>query len=173
MAVTISQVLASRPQDLVNAAAEVAAASAQIDSEIARQRLQLTRLAADWTGTASDSAQDSARETLGDLEIYRDRTQTLQNEMTTSGEELDRIRTELEGLVNGPESHLFDIADDGSVEFGTKLKLMVTFRPYLAMKYLMLRLELQTAIQTALAKFDAADKSCASQMRKINKGIVR
>lgn len=173
MAVTVSQVLASRPEALVGAAAEVASATAQIDAEIASQRHSLTRLAADWTGPASASAQGSAQETLGDLEIYRDRTQALHKQLATSGKELSRIRTDLTARVDGPESRLFDIADTGHVEFGKKLKLLVVVRPYLAMKYGMHRLELQTAIQTALAKFDAADQSCASQLRKINQGMAR
>ena len=115
MAVTISQVLASHPEHLVRAAGEVAAAAGDIDNQIARERLQLSRLASDWRGTASDTAQGHANEMFGDQELYRDRLTLLHTAMSSGGEELGGIRSRVSDLVSSPEADLFEISDDGSV----------------------------------------------------------
>lgn len=70
----------------------------------------------------------------------------------------------------GPEADLFDISDDGRVALGWRLKLLVAAYPVLAMKWGMRRLALQTAIQTVLAEFDAADKATADKMNRIQQG---
>jgi uncharacterized protein YukE len=173
VAVTISQVLASHPDQLVAAAGEVASAASDLDSRIARERLQLTRLASDWRGSASDTAQGHANEMFGDQEIYRDRLKSLQSAMSSGGAELGGIRARVSDLVSSPEADLFDISDDGSVALGWRLKLLVASLPVLALKWGMRRLALQTAIQTALAEFAAADKSTANKMDRINKGLVK
>ena len=172
MAVTISQVLASRPAQLAAAAAEVGAAANDLGNQIARERLQLTRLASDWRGSASDTAQTHANEMFGDQELYRDRLTSLQTAMASGGATLDGIRTRLSQLVSSPEADLFDISDDGRVALGWRLKLLVAAYPVLAMKWGMRRLALQTAIQTALAEFDAADKATADKINRIQQGLV-
>ncbi|AFP38388.1 hypothetical protein MSMEI_1916 [Mycolicibacterium smegmatis MC2 155] len=172
MAVTISQVLASRPAQLAAAAAEVGAAANDLGNQIARERLQLTRLASDWRGSASDTAQTHANEMFGDQELYRDRLTSLQTAMASGGATLDGIRTRLSQLVSSPEADLFDISDDGRVALGWRLKLLVAAYPVLAMKWGMRRLALQTAIQTVLAEFDAADKATADKMNRIQQGLV-
>lgn len=173
MAVTISQVLASRPEQLVAAAGEVASAANDLADQIARERVQLTRLASDWRGTASDTAQGHANEMFGDQELYRGRLTSLQTAMVSGGETLDGIRTRVLNLVSSPEAGLFDISDDGRVALGWRLKLLVVAYPVLAMRWGMRRLALQTAIQTALAEFDAADKATADKMNRIQQGLVR
>ncbi|WP_166903778.1 WXG100 family type VII secretion target [Mycobacterium sp. DL440] len=173
MSVTISQVLASHPEQLVSAAGEVASAASDLDSRIARERMQLTRLASDWRGTASDTAQGHANEMFGDQELYRDRLKSLHTAMSSGGAELGGIRTRVSDLVSSPEADLFDISDDGRVALGWRLKLLVASLPVLALKWGMRRLALQTAIQTALSEFDAADKSTANKIDRINKGLVK
>lgn len=173
MAVTISLVLASHPEQLVSAAGEVASAAADLDSRIALERLQLTRLASDWLGTASDTAQGQATEMFGDQEIYRDRLKSLDTAMSSGGAELGGIRARLSDLVSSPEADLFDISDDGRVSLGWRLKALVVAYPVLALKWGMRRLALQTSIQTALAEFDAADKATADKMDRINLGLVK
>jgi len=92
--------------------------------------------------------------------------------MASGGATLDGIRTRLSQLVSSPEADLFDISDDGRVALGWRLKLLVAAYPVLAMKWGMRRLALQTAIQTALAEFDAADKATADKMNRIQQGLV-
>lgn len=173
MAVTISQVLGSHPEQLVSAAGDVASAAGDIDNQIARERLQLTRLASDWRGTASDTAQGHANEMFGDQELYRDRLKLLHTVMSSGGAELGSIRTRVSDLVSSPEADLFDISDEGRVSLGWRLKALVAVYPVLALKWGMRRLALQTSIQTALAEFDAADKSTAGKMDRINNGLVK
>ncbi|WP_237158540.1 WXG100 family type VII secretion target [Mycolicibacterium fortuitum] len=110
---TISQVLGSHPEQLVSAAGDVASAAGDIDNQIARERLQLTRLASDWRGTASDTAQGHANEMFGDQELYRDRLKLLHTAMSSGGAELGSIRTRVSDLVSSPEADLFDISDEG------------------------------------------------------------
>ncbi|MEX3644393.1 hypothetical protein [Mycolicibacterium porcinum] len=173
MAVTISQVLGSHPEQLVSAAGDVAAAAGDLDNQIARERLQLTRLTSDWHGTASDTAQGHANEMFGDQEIYRDRLKLLHIAMSSGGQELGGIRSRVSELVSSPEADLFDISDDGNVALGWRLKFLAATNPALALKWGMRRLALQTSIQTALAEFDAADKSTANKMDRINQGLVK
>lgn len=173
MAVTISQVLASHPEQLVSAAGDVAAAAADLDSRITRERLQLTRLASDWRGTASDTAQGHANEMFGDQELYRDRLKSLHTAMSSGGAALGAIRSRVSDLVASPEADLFDISDNGRVALGWRLKFLVLGNPALALKWGMRRLALQTSIQTALAEFDVEDKSTANKMDRINKGLAK
>jgi len=173
VAVTISQVEASRPENLVAAAAEVGAAAAELESWIDRERLQLTRLASDWRGSASDTALEHATEMFGDQQIYGDRLNLLHTAMSAGGARLGGIRRRVVALVSSPEASLFDISDDGRVSLGWRLKFMVATNPALAMTWGLRRLALQTAIQTGLAEFDAEDKATATKMERINKGLLK
>ncbi|NKZ11080.1 hypothetical protein HGA11_08825 [Mycolicibacterium septicum DSM 44393] len=173
MAVTISQVLGSNPEQLVSAAGDVAAAAGDIDDQIARERMQLTRLASDWRGTSSDTAQGHANEMFGDQEVYRDRLKLLHTAMSAGGAELGGIRGRLNALVSSSAAGLFDISDEGRVSLGWRLKFLVSTNPVLAVMWGMRRMALQSAIQAALAEFDAADKSTANKMDRINKGLVK
>ncbi|WP_395306809.1 hypothetical protein V4U86_15195 [Mycobacterium sp. AMU20-3851] len=170
---TISEVEASRPDDLVAAAGEVASAAADLESWIDRERLQLTRLASDWRGSASDTAREHATEMFGDQEIYADRLKLLHAAMSSGGAQLGGIRRRVMALVSSPEASLFDISDDGRVSLGWRLKVLVATNPALAMMWGMRRLALQTAIQTGLAEFDAEDKATADKMDRINKGLLK
>ncbi|MEW2480728.1 hypothetical protein AB0876_14170 [Mycobacterium sp. NPDC049093] len=66
MPLTVSQVLGSRPESLTAAAADVKAAGAEIDVQMAGERSQMDALALKWSGTASDGAQVNATEMIGD-----------------------------------------------------------------------------------------------------------
>ncbi len=173
VAVTISQVISSRPETLGNAAEVVNAAKTQIDHQLSEQQHRLDELALEWTGTAADSAQSSATTMLGYHRTYRDRLEHLHDAMTSGAASLCKLRSEVSGLVSSPETSLFNIADDGTVTFSGKLTLLTSVAPALKMYYACRRLMLETKIHTALAQFDAADKSCAYHMRQVNLGLAK
>ncbi|WP_167857810.1 WXG100 family type VII secretion target [Mycobacterium sp. DL99] len=170
MPLTVSQVLGSRPEALVSAAGEVKAAGSEIDLQLAGERSQMDALASKWTGTASDGARVNADEMFGDQQLYRTKLQKLSDKMAASGETLTGIRKELSDLVNSGEAQYFNIADNGSVTAGWRLLWWAALSPRNALEVKIRQLKLQTRIQTALDKFDAADKATAAALRKIGRG---
>ncbi|CQD22750.1 hypothetical protein A5731_08055 [Mycolicibacterium conceptionense] len=170
MPLTVSQVLESRPESLTAAAADVKAAGAEIDVQVASERAQMDALASKWSGTASDGAQVNATEMIGDQQIYRAKLQKLSDKMRESGDMLTGIRKELADLVNSGEAQYFNIADNGSVTAGWRLLWWAALSHRNALEVKIRQLKLQTKIQTALDKFDAADKATAAALRKIDRG---
>lgn len=172
MPVTVSLVLASNPDSLVTASGEVSAGAADVDERIAAERSGLDGLSTTWTGTASSAALNHAEDMLTAQRRYRDTLHALGRELAAAGGELAHLRSEIADLVAGVEATLFHIADDGTTTPGPILATLAKLSPVLAMDVRLRGLALQTAIQTALDKFDAADGAAAHQLRQITRGLV-
>ena len=172
MPVTVSLVLASKPDSLVTASTEVGAGAVEVDGRIATERSRLDALSATWTGTASVAALDHAEDMLTAQRRYRDALHALQKELAAAGGELGHLRSELSDLVSSVEAALFHIADDGTTTPGPLLRTLATLSPVLAMEGRLRGLALQAAIRIALDKFDAADRAAAHQLRQISGEVV-
>jgi uncharacterized protein YukE len=151
------------------AANQLATSVSNIDTQIATGRRQFDVLDDKWTGTAAEAAQTSGEEMIGDQVIYRDKLSALEEKLTHFGTELTDIRKELDGLVHSGEASFFNIGDNGTVTPGWRLLAWAALSPRNAMEVNIRRLQLQTKIQTALDKFDAADKAAAGAIRQANR----
>lgn len=168
----MSQVLASKPESLSEAAGRLGAGVSDVDRRVAVEKSRLGELASTWTGTASDAALDHADDILGDQRQYRDTLTALQNELASAGDELRHLRSEIVDLVSSIEAKLFDVADDGTTSPGPLLRTLARLSPVLAMDVRLRGLALQTAIQTGLDMFDAADQAAAYRLRQVNRGAT-
>ena len=173
MPVTVPQVLGSRPETLMTAAGQLGDGAGGVDDRMATERSRFGELTASWIGTASDAASDHASKMIDDQRRYRDKLAALQKQLTAAGDELGRLRSALSDLTSGIEAKLFHIADDGTATPGPILTTLARSSPVLAMDVRLRGLALQTAIQTLLDEFDAADRAAAYQLRRIDSGAVR
>jgi uncharacterized protein YukE len=171
--VTVSQVLGSRPETLVTAAGQLGDGAGDVDDRMATERSRFGELTATWVGTASDAASDHASEMIDDQRRYRDKLAALQRQLAAAGDELGHLRSALSDLTSSIEAKLFHIADDGTTTPGPILKTLARTSPVLAMDIRLRGLALQTAIQTLLDRFDAADQAAAYRLRQIDSGAVR
>lgn len=122
MTLTVSQVLGTQPQSLLTAADDVASAANRLDAQISSQRSHLSQLAGAWTGGASTAAQKQGADMLVGQEGYRDKLRTMQQVMSSGGQQLTGIKSALESMVNGGASQFWQVADNGSVTPGPLLQ---------------------------------------------------
>ncbi|MEV3901120.1 hypothetical protein AB0K11_02260 [Mycobacterium sp. NPDC050551] len=165
----IAAVLGSKPEALITAAGQIVESVSNVDVQIAGGRTQFADLDSKWTGTAAEAAQVSGEEMIGDQVIYRDKLSALEKQLNHYGASLRDIRKELSDLVSSGEAGYFDISDDGTVTPGWRLLAWGALSARNAMEVNIRRLQLQTKIQTALDKFDAADKAAAGAIRTANR----
>jgi hypothetical protein len=166
MTLTVSQVLGTQPQSLLNAAEDVASAANRLDTQISSQRSHLSRLAGSWTGGASTAAQRQGADMLGGQEGYRDKLRSMQQVMSSGGRQLTGIKSALESMVNGGAGQFWKVADNGSVTPGPLLQQYANLFPVLGMEVKLKALEMESAVKKMLAEFEHADKSTADAMRK-------
>ncbi len=166
MTLTVSQVLGTQPQSLLNAAEEVAGSANRLDAQISSQRSHLSRLAGSWTGGASTAAQKQGADMLVGQESYRDKLRAMQQVMSSGGQQLTGIKSALESMVNGGASQFWKVGDNGSVTPGPLLQQYASLFPVLGMQIKLKALEMETAVKKMLAEFEQADKSTADALRK-------
>lgn len=166
MALTVSQVLGTQPQSLLNAAEEVARSASRLDAQISSQRSHLSRLAGSWTGRASTAAQKQGADMLVGQGAYRDKLRNMQQVMSSGGQQLTGIKAALESMVNGGASQFWKVADNGSVTPGPLLQQYANLFPVLGMEIKLKALEIESGVKKMLAEFEQADKSTADALRK-------
>jgi WXG100 family type VII secretion target len=166
MTLTVSQVLSAKPEVLLNAAGDVGTVANQLEGKIADQRSQLSRLAGSWTGSASAAAQKQGAQMLVGQEAYRDKLRAMQQVMSSGGQQLSTVRTQLQSLVGGSISPLLNVADNGSVTPGPVLQQLSSLSPVLGMQVKLKSLEVETAVKKLLDEFEKVDKGAADALRK-------
>lgn len=166
MTLTVSEVLASQPGVLLNAAADVGTVANQLDGAIATQRSRLSQLSDSWTGGASAAAQKQGADMLVGQEAYRDKLRAMQQVMSSGGEQLTTIRTALQSLVGGDAAKMWNVADNGSVTPGPVLQQFGSIFPVLGMQVKLKALEVESAVKKMLGEFERTDKEAADALRK-------
>lgn len=170
MPTSISAVLGSQPLELRSSAEAFYSTGVAMDEHMRTERGHLAAMAAAWTGTASDGAQVSAEEMLGDQQAYRDKLFAMYDELMSSSETLETHRQELSDLVTSGEAQFFEIADDGSVRAGAKLREWAGWWPNRQLEVKTRQVTLQSKIQLKLDQFNAADQAAAEALRRIDRG---
>ena len=166
MTLTVSQILGTQPQNLLDAAGDVGSVAAKLDSQISSQRSHLSDLASTWSGTASSAAQKQGAEMLVGQEAYRDKLRSLQQVMTSGGAQMTSIRSTLESLTTGGVSSLWQVSDTGSVTAGPLLQSFSSMFPAFGMQVKLKALEMESAIKQMLGEFEQADKSTSEELSK-------
>ena len=100
MAVTLSTVEATRPEELNTAATNVGGKVTQLNSTIDAQRNALRELQSSWRGTASEAAMTRAERNLGEQTKFRDHLEQVQKTLQTGGTHLSQARSAILGVVN-------------------------------------------------------------------------
>lgn len=113
MAVTLSTVEATRPEELNTAATNVGGKVTQLNSTIDAQRNALRELQSSWRGTASEAAMTRAERNLGEQTKFRDHLEQVQKTLQTGGTHLSQARSAILGVVNSLRSQGWQVSDDG------------------------------------------------------------
>lgn len=158
--VTIPLVEASRPEELVSAAAKAGAAAATLQAQIARQQSTLTTLRTSWQGTAADAALAKAAPTLQQLPLLHQSLIDLQTSLHTDGTALIGHRTALLETVSQLTALGWSVAPHGtvSVQAGSALDQYARISPANAMRVQQLAATHTVVVARLLGEFDAADR---------------
>jgi uncharacterized protein YukE len=113
MAVSVSLVEATRPEELTTAATNLGGKVAQLNSTIDAQRNAVRDLKGGWQGTAADAALARAERDLAKQTGFRDRLQQAQRALQTGGTYLGQAKGALVGIVNTLRSQGWQVSDDG------------------------------------------------------------
>lgn len=168
MFLTVPQVLAARPEALSSAADSVGASVGTLETQIGDERSLLARLADGWDGRASAAAQEHAQVMLAGQERHRDQLRSLEQAMTSGGQELTDIRAQLQTAVDEARSAGWVVADDGSVTTGPILDQLAVMSPAISMELALMGMQLSSQIKTKLAEFTWADLRTAAEIRKFD-----
>lgn len=168
MTLTVSRVLDSRPEALIDAATAVALSAEAAEADIAAERGHLVALASQWTGSAASTAQLQGVELLADQERYQASLLQMQQILTGGGSELSEIRSRLSGLVTGVMAAFWDIGDDGSVAPGVVLQEYASLSPATDLQVMLMALALERQIRQSLAEFEHADTTIAEKLSRFH-----
>lgn len=113
MAVSVSLVEATRPEELTTAATNLGGKVAQLNSTIDAQRNAVRDLQSGWEGAASEAALARAERDLAKQTGFRDRLARAQQVLQTGGTHLAQARSALLGIVNTLRGQGWQVADDG------------------------------------------------------------
>ncbi|MGE2835425.1 alpha/beta hydrolase [Mycobacterium sp. SMC-4] len=114
MSVTVSTVLASRPEQLLASAAELGTQIAALDVTMDGQRQALTRLRESWEGRAAAAAIVTAEQDLNRQEELRARLSALRQALDAAGTQLSFARSGLLTVVSMLRATGWHVADDGT-----------------------------------------------------------
>jgi uncharacterized protein YukE len=113
MAVTVSLVEATRPEEWTNAATNIGDKVAQLNSTIDAQRNALRDLKGGWQGQASDAASKRAEHNISQQTRFRARLEQAQKVLQTGGTYLGQARSAILGVVNTLRGQGWQVSDDG------------------------------------------------------------
>lgn len=111
---SLSVVEASRPTGLSDAADQLRATLADIDTIISGQRDALARLDEAWRGEAAGAAADQAMRDLARQQSIRGRLARLHSVLVTGGAQLSSIRSAVLSVVDPLRASGWQVHDDGS-----------------------------------------------------------
>jgi WXG100 family type VII secretion target len=113
MAVSVSLVETTRPEELTTAATNLSGKVAQLNSTIDTQRNALRDLQGGWEGEASQAALARAERDLAKQTGFRDRLAQAQQILQTGGTHLAQTRSALLGIVNTLRGQGWQVSDNG------------------------------------------------------------
>jgi uncharacterized protein YukE len=113
MAVSVSLVETTRPEELTTAATNLGGKVAQLNSTIDTQRNALRDLQGGWEGEASQAALARAERDLAKQTGFRDRLAQAQQILQTGGTHLAQTRSALLGIVNTLRGQGWQVSDNG------------------------------------------------------------
>ncbi|KUI25814.1 alpha/beta hydrolase [Mycobacterium sp. IS-1742] len=152
MTVSLSVVETSHPDGLTDAAGRVRESIAHLDTLMARQRLALADLRANWQGKAAAAATARAETNLDRQEELAARLQAVQSALQTGGAQLSSTGRALLMLVTSLRATGWQVADDGTC----------SPPPYLPPVFTGLAPAWTAVIGNLLAQYDEADRSTAA-----------
>lgn len=170
MTLTVSRVLNSKPEALIDAAAEAALSAAAAETDIAAERSHLVTLAGQWTGSASSTAQLRGAELLADQERYHATLLEMQKVLAEGGSQLSDIRMRLASLTTSELAVFWQIGDDGSVAPGPLLQEYSALSPVAELQVMLMALGLEREIRQLLAEFELADIQTAESLQGLSIG---
>jgi cell wall-associated NlpC family hydrolase len=164
MTVTVSRVLAARPEALIDVAGRLTSSAAAAGADIAAERAGLVTLVGNWGGSAATAAQLHGAELLAGQERYRAKLLALQQVLTSGGATLSDIRTQLAALVDGDLGVFWQIGDDGSAAPGLLLQEYAALSPVTELQVTLMAFGLEREIRQLLAEFALADMRTAENL---------
>ncbi|MBU9762255.1 alpha/beta hydrolase [Mycobacterium sp. TNTM28] len=154
MSVTVSTVEASRPQQLVAAAADLGTKISTLDATMNAQRQALAQLRASWEGQAASAAIAKAEQNLDQQEELRARLSALQQALQSGGTQMGYLRTGLLATVEMLRAVGWEVADDGTATpppFPPLLRLLAPAWTAILKKMLAVFGAIDTATAAAIA----------------------
>jgi hypothetical protein len=171
--VTIPQVEAARPDSLTVLSSEVGQSAAELGDRIGRQQATLDALKARWRGSASEAAIAKAAPTMAQMLKMQDAMTRLQSALGDGGTRLTDSRTAIVQMTGQLRAQGWQIGPDGSVsvQAGSPLDRWADLGPVNAMKVRQLAAANSAALKAELARFDAADRHVAANVRDAVRGL--
>ncbi len=168
MTVTIPQVTAADPEALTRGAAGMGVAAAAYQTQIDRQRANLSKLTSGWQGAVSDSAIADGQRTLTQMQTVHDAMSKVQDAMAAGGAQLPQLRTKVLKAVTELTGQGWQVAPDGTVSVrpGGVLDLFARTSPANALQIRALAAGHTAALKGLLAEFDAADQRTDQAVRQ-------
>ncbi|MGE2832774.1 WXG100 family type VII secretion target [Mycobacterium sp. SMC-4] len=155
MSVTVSEVEASRPDDVIAAADRLRGKVGDLDTAIGEQRRQLEIMRRHWQGAGADAAIAKGEQELARQQHLRARLHLMAETLQRGGTRLGRIRTALLAVVEPLRRTGWRISDDG-----------VATPPWFAPLPVRALAPAHTAlIKKLLGLFASADEATADAMR--------
>ncbi|CQD11619.1 alpha/beta hydrolase [Mycolicibacterium conceptionense] len=165
--VTIPQVEASQPGNLVQAGAEMGQKATALGTQIEQHQKGLQTLHAGWQGSASDAAQAKSTATVQRMRQLQEALTRTQTIMQEGGGQLAQTRTSLLQTVSGLTAQGWQVGPDGSVSVrpGSTLEKYGKTSPANAMRLQALAASNAVNVKTILANFDTTDRRLSQNLR--------
>lgn len=165
--VTIPQVEASQPGNLVQAGAEMGQKAAALSTQIEQHQKGLQTLHAGWQGSASEAAQAKSTATVQRMQQLQEALTRTQTIMQEGGGRLAQTRTSLMQAVTSLTAQGWQVGPDGSVSVrpGSTLEQYGKISPANAAQLQALAASNAATVKTMLANFDTADRRLGQNLR--------
>jgi WXG100 family type VII secretion target len=173
VAVTIPQVESSRPEGLVQTAADLGQKSSTLSAQIDRQRATLEQLQNRWQGTASDAAIAKAQPTLQRMQQIQEALNRAQSVLADGGQQLAQTRTNLMSAADQLKGQGWQVGPDGTVSVrpGSPLDDYTKISASNALQVQQLAAKNSVTLKTLLADFDTGDRQLSRQLRDAVTGL--
>ncbi|MEW2479168.1 alpha/beta hydrolase [Mycobacterium sp. NPDC049093] len=167
MAVSISQVVASHPEALVQSGADIGTRAATLAAQMDQQRATIDQLRASWTGTSADAAIAGATASLQRMQRLYDSLSALRSALQDGGGELVQQRSRIVGTVDKLKGQGWQVADDGTVSVrpGSVLDFYAKLSPVNRMLLQAMAAKASAQLKTMLAQFETTDTKVGQQVR--------
>lgn len=166
--VTVSVVLASRPEELAAAGSRVEQSASTVAAQRDTHERTVATLRKSWEGDASDAADKAAGETTARQQKLHDALSRTATALRDGGSELTGTRTAVATAVAQLEAQGWQVADDGTVSVrpGGPLDQLARQSAVAAMQIKQLSARNSFQLKTLLARFGSQDAALAGDLRQ-------